>query len=80
VRGKIVPSASEPRLAQRFDPLDGERDFTAENFHTISTDTHIDHLVILPIILLRDANKNATGTVHFDALSIKTCSSLSVAG
>src|SRR5208282_2057380 len=49
-------------------PLDGERDFTTENFYTISTDTHIDHLVILPIVLLCGANKNAAGTMHFEPL------------
>src|SRR3981189_831134 len=41
-----------------------EREFAAQNFYTISTDTHIDHLVIL----LRGAHKNATGTVHFETL------------
>src|SRR5271165_6833800 len=52
----------------RFDALDRDRDFPSENFYTISTDTHIDDLVILPIILLRGANKNTTGTVHFESL------------
>ena len=47
-----------------FQDLFGERDFAAENFYTISTDTHIDYLVIS----LRGAHKNATGTVHFEAL------------
>ena len=50
-----------------FDLLDRERDFAAENFYTISTDTHIDHLVILLIILFGGANKNAAGTVHLRA-------------
>ena len=49
---------------QRFGPLDCEREFTAQNFHAISTDTHSDHLVIL----FRGANKNATGTMHLEAL------------
>src|SRR5208337_1317543 len=66
--GRIAPMGGEPRLSRRFDPLDRDRDFAAENFHTISTDTHIDHLVILPVVLLRGANKNAAGTVHFEAL------------
>src|SRR5712692_3199028 len=48
----------------RFDALDGERSFSAENLHTISTDTHIDDFVIT----LGGANKNAAGTVHFQAL------------
>src|SRR5229473_8330024 len=48
----------------RFDALRGERDFSAENLHTISTDTHIDDFVIT----LGGANKNAAGTVHFQAL------------
>src|SRR5260370_17653339 len=47
-----------------FAALDGERDFSAENLHTISTDTHIDDFVIT----LCGANKNAAGTVHFQAL------------
>src|SRR6266446_1846816 len=47
-----------------FAALDGERDFRAENLHTISTDTHIDDFVIA----LCGANKNAAGTVHFQAL------------
>ena len=63
-----MPLASEPRLARCFDALDRNRDFTAENFHTISTDTHIDDMVILPIIQPGGANENATGTVHFQAL------------
>jgi hypothetical protein len=67
VLGRIVPSASEPRLSQGFDPLERELNFTAKYFYTISTDTHIDHMVILPIRLPRGANKNATATVHFEA-------------
>src|SRR5882724_10844316 len=42
----------------------GECQFAAENFYTISTDTHIDYLVIF----LRGAHKNATRTVHFESL------------
>ena len=63
-----MPSASEPRLARHFDALDRNRYFTAENFHTISTDTHIGDMVIVPIFRLGGANKNATGTVHFQSL------------
>jgi hypothetical protein len=40
----------------------------AENFYTISTDTHIDDMVILPLVRLCGANKNAAGTVHFETL------------
>ena len=42
--------------------------FTAKNFHTISTDTHIDNMVIVQIIYLRGAHKNAAGTVHLETL------------
>jgi hypothetical protein len=68
VFGKIVPSGRKPRQSQCFDALDGERDFTAKNFYTISTDTHIGDMVILPILLLGGANKYAAGAVHFEAL------------
>src|SRR5260370_32584907 len=47
-----------------FAALDGERDFSAENLHTISTDTHIDNFVTA----LCGANKNVAGTVHFQSL------------
>jgi hypothetical protein len=40
------------------------RHLAAQNFHTISTDTHIDHLVIP----LRGAHKNAARAVHFESL------------
>jgi hypothetical protein len=63
-----VPSASEPRLSRCFDALDRDHDFPAENFHTISTDTHIGNMVILPVIELGGANENATGTVHSQPL------------
>src|SRR5208283_1423180 len=43
---------------------DVEREFAAEDFHTISTDTHIDNLVITP----RGADEDAAGTTHFQAL------------
>jgi hypothetical protein len=59
-----VPWASEPRLSRCFDPLDGDRGFTAENVHTISTDTHSDHMVIP----LRGVNRNVAGTAYFAAL------------
>src|SRR5258706_3149730 len=42
----------------------GECQFAAENFYTISTDTHIDYVVIF----LCGAHKNATRTVHFESL------------
>src|SRR5208283_2023336 len=61
---QIVPSCRMPRRTRRFISSDRDSDFTAENFYTISTDTHIDHLVIL----LAGAHKNATGTVHFQPL------------
>src|ERR1035438_9676048 len=48
--------------------LDRQSNFTAENFYTISTDTHIDHLVIVLVILLCGAHENAARTVHFEAL------------
>ena len=63
-----MPSASEPRLSRCFDALDRDRNFTAENFHTISTDPHIGNMVILPIVLLGGANENAARTVHFQPL------------
>ena len=67
-----MPWGCKPRLSLCFDPLNGERDFTAKNLHTISTDTHIGDMVILPVVLpiiqLCGANKNAAGTVHFEAL------------
>lgn len=61
-------SAPEPRLARCFDALNRNRDFTVENFYTISTDTHIDNMVILPTLLPGGANENAARTVHFEAL------------
>src|SRR5258708_36853370 len=63
-----MPWRGEPRLSQRFVPLKDDGELTAENFHTISTDVHIDHLVIMPVIQLGRANENAAGTVHFEAL------------
>jgi len=69
VQGRIVPSASEPRLSRCFDALDRDRNFTAENFHTISTDPHIGNMVIPPVIELDGANKKAAGTVHFEFAS-----------
>jgi hypothetical protein len=67
-----VPSDWEPRLERRFAPLDGNRNFAAENFHTISTDTHIDNMVITPIVLPviapGGANKNAAGAVRLQNL------------
>lgn len=65
-----------PRLSQRFTLLDRDRDLAAENFYTISTDAHIDNIVmpdvmsdgILALQVSRGANKNAAGTVHFEAL------------
>ena len=68
VFGKIVPMGGEPRLSQCFDALDRDRDFSAENFYTISTDTHIDDMVILPLVRLCGANKNVAGTVHLKTL------------
>jgi len=44
-----------------FDALDRDRDFSAENFYTISTDTHIDDMVILSLVRLCGANKNVAG-------------------
>ena len=67
-----MPSAWEPRLERCIASLDGNRNFAAENFHTISTDTHIDNMVItptvLPVIVPGRANKNAAGSVHFETL------------
>jgi hypothetical protein len=64
--GRSCHQAERPRLARCFDLIyDRDRNFTAQNFYTISTDTHIDHLVI---VLAFGAHKNATGTVHFEAL------------
>ena len=68
VAGKIVLSVSEPQLSLCFDRLDCERDLAAKNFYTISTDTHIDHIVILTIFFSAGAHKNAAGTVHFETL------------
>ncbi len=51
-------TGAEIRLAGR------KRNFSAQNLHTISTDAHIDDLVIP----LGGAHENATGTVHFDTL------------
>jgi len=73
-----------PRLSQRFTLLDRDRDLAAENFYTISTDAHIDNIVmpdvmsdgILALQVSRGANKNAAGTVHFETLPIRTRSSL----
>jgi hypothetical protein len=76
LRGKVARSpmaltwterwchALRATTAAAFSLLVREREFSAKNFHTISTDTHIDHLVIL----LRGAHKNATWTVHFETL------------
>jgi hypothetical protein len=72
VRGKIVPSIREPRLSCYFALRDRECNFAAKNFYTISTDTHIDDmvitLVVVSIALARRAHKNVAGTVHFEAL------------
>ena len=68
VEGINVPSLSEPRQARRSAPLERERDFAAENFYTISTDTHIDDLVITGLRRLGGAHKYAARTVHFEAL------------
>src|SRR5580700_2526665 len=51
-------------LGESFDGLDWNRDLSPENFYTISTDAHIDDLVIL----LLCADKNAAGTAHLEAL------------
>src|ERR1017187_6030173 len=48
--------------------LDRQSNFTAENFYTISTDTHIDHLVIVLEILLCRTHENAARTVHLEPL------------
>ena len=62
----IEPKCHTRRAATgaEFGGLVGQSDFSAQNFYTISTDTHIDDLVIL----LRGAHKNATRTVHFHPL------------
>jgi hypothetical protein len=54
----------EPHVTGSFGALARNCDFTAKNFYTISTDTHIGNLVIL----LASANENAAGAVHFEAL------------
>src|ERR1039457_3960073 len=48
--------------------LDRQSNFTAENFYTISTDTHIDHLVIVLALPLCRTHENAAWTVHFEPL------------
>src|SRR3981189_1761324 len=76
LRGKVARSpmaltwterwchALRATTAAAFSLLVREREFSAQNFYTLSTDTHIDHLVIL----LRRAHKNATRTVHCEAM------------
>jgi hypothetical protein len=63
-----VPSRRDPLQSQRSGPLKRERDLAAEHFYTISTDTHIDDMVILPGVFSGGANEDATGTVHFEPL------------
>ena len=48
--------------------LERKCDFTAEYFDTISTDTHIDHMVIMLVAMPGGAYKNAAGPVHFESL------------
>ena len=48
--------------------LDRKCDFAAEYFDTISTDTHIDHMVIMLAAVPRGAYKNVAGPVHFQSL------------
>jgi len=68
-----------PRLSQRFTLLDRDRDLAAENFYTISTDAHIDNIV-MPDASMSDgilassslawrATKMLLGTVHFRDLA-----------
>jgi hypothetical protein len=38
--------------------------FSAQNFHSASTDAHIDYSVTLPV----GANENLAGTLHLNAL------------
>src|ERR1700722_18910107 len=64
----IVLSRPKPRLSRRYAHSRSDRHFAAENFYTISTDTHIDDLVILRTTTLRRAHKNAARTVHFEPL------------
>jgi hypothetical protein len=68
VSGKIVPLGSAPLGPQRFNPLERNANFAAKNFDTISTDAHIDNMVIVPCILPGGAHENAAGTVHFEPL------------
>src|SRR5580658_9471780 len=65
-QGRAIMLRTSP--VKGFGLLGGECDFTAENFHTISTDTHIDHLVILLVDALGGANKNPARAVHFEPL------------
>lgn len=77
VPSNIVPGSAEPHQSQRFRSGDGECDLGAENFYTISTDTHIDDMVIVAVFLRNirgcgglqgGANKNIAGAVYFSSL------------
>jgi hypothetical protein len=57
-------SGASPHFFRVNDNKTSEENFPAENFDSISTDTHIDNSVTLE----RRAYENAARTVHFDAL------------
>ena len=68
VLGNIVLCGEQAHLSQRCAPLHLKCHFTVKNFYTISTDTHIDNLVIPPTTVPGGAHKNTAGTVRFEAL------------
>ncbi len=54
--GGIFPADSRTKMSESY--------FSAEYLHNISTDTHINHSVILA----RRADKNPAGAFHLDSL------------
>jgi hypothetical protein len=71
VRGNLVQRLSRPRWSQRFAFVIATRHFDEKYCGTISTDTHIDQLVILPLKDFEQHTRNAPGMVrlkYFDKI------------
>lgn len=71
VRSNLVQRVSRPRLSQRFAFVIATRHFDEKYYGTISTGTHIDQLVIVPLKSFGQSARNGSGMVrlsYFDKI------------